>query len=43
MPQKGSNLHRKENRFLEMCKHKLSIPRPIVQFSLPGIVIGAIL
>ena len=27
MPQKGSNLHRKENRFLEMCKHKLSIPR----------------
>jgi hypothetical protein len=27
MPQKGSNLHRKENRFLEMCKHKLSIAR----------------
>jgi hypothetical protein len=26
MPQKGSNLHGKENRFLEMCKPKLLIP-----------------
>ena len=38
MPQKGSNLHRKENRFLEMCKYKLSIARSIVQFSQSEIV-----
>ena len=38
MPQKGSNLHRKENRFLEMCRYKLSIARSIVQFSQSGIV-----
>jgi hypothetical protein len=38
MPQKGSNLHSKENRFLEMCKHKLSIARSNCQFSQSGIV-----
>jgi hypothetical protein len=34
MPQKGSNLHRKENRFLEMCKHKLIICQPLFSESL---------